>query len=209
MIETIEANVREAVGTRQVMKLRGKRMVPAILYGHGEANVLLSLREETVAKLLKSGARLVNLTGAIKDTALVRDVQWDSMGNEVIHLDFARVSATELVDVTLPVVLHGEAIGLSQGGQLRFQSHQLAIRCPAGQLPEHIVVDVSQLQVGQAIHAGEVKLPSGAVTVTPSSEVIVQVIVPSAASDEAAMATGAEPELIRKEKAAADEKDKK
>jgi hypothetical protein len=54
-----------------------------------------------------------------------------------------------------------------------------------------------------------VKLPSGAVTVTPSSEVIVQVIVPSAASDEAAMATGAEPELIRKEKAAADEKDKK
>jgi len=209
MIETIEADVREAVGTRQVMKLRGKRMVPAILYGHGEANVLLSLREETVAKLLKSGARLVNLTGAIKDTALVRDVQWDSLGNEVIHLDFARVSANELVDVTLPVVLHGEAIGLSQGGQLRFQSHQMAIRCPAGQLPEHIVVDVSQLQVGQAIHAGEVKLPTGAVTVTPANEVIVQVVVPSAASDEAATATGAEPELIRKEKAAADEKDKK
>jgi large subunit ribosomal protein L25 len=209
MIETIEADVREAVGTRQVMKLRGERMVPAILYGHGEANVLLSLREETVAKLLKSGARLVNLTGAIKDTALVRDVQWDSLGNEVIHLDFARVSANELVDVTLPVVLHGEAIGLSQGGQLRFQSHQMAIRCPAGQLPEHIVVDVSQLQVGQAIHAGEVKLPTGAVTVTPANEVIVQVVVPSAASDEAAMATGAEPELIRKEKAAADEKDKK
>jgi large subunit ribosomal protein L25 len=209
MIETIEADVRDAVGTRQVMKLRGKRLVPAILYGHGEANVLLSLREETVAKLLKSGARLVNLTGAIKDTALVRDVQWDSMGSEVIHLDFARVSATELVDVTLPVVLHGEAIGLSQGGQLRFQSHQLAIRCPAGQLPEHIVVDVSQLQVGQAIHAGEVKLPAGAVTVTPANEVVVQVVVPSAASDEAATATGAEPELIRKEKAAADEKDKK
>jgi large subunit ribosomal protein L25 len=209
MIETIEADVRDAVGTRQVMKLRGKRLVPAILYGHGEANVLLSLREETVAKLLKSGARLVNLTGAIKDTALVRDVQWDSMGNEVIHLDFARVSATELVDVTLPVVLHGEAIGLSQGGQLRFQSHQMAIRCPAGQLPEQIVVDVSQLQVGQAIHAGEVKLPAGAVTVTPANEVIVQVAIPSAASDEATAATGAEPELIRKEKAAADDKDKK
>jgi len=209
MIETIEADVRDAVGTRQVMKLRGKRLVPAILYGHGEANVLLSLREETVAKLLKSGARLVNLTGAIKDTALVRDVQWDSMGNEVIHLDFARVSATELVDVTLPVVLHGEAIGLSQGGQLRFQSHQMAIRCPAGPLPEQIVVDVSQLQVGQAIRAGEVKLPAGAVTVTPANEVIVQVAIPSAASDEATAATGAEPELIRKEKAAADDKDKK
>jgi large subunit ribosomal protein L25 len=85
----------------------------------------------------------------------------------------------------------------------------MAIRCPAGQLPEHIVVDVSQLQVGQAIHAGEVELPAGAVTVTPANEVIVQVVVPSAASDEAATATGAEPELIRKEKAAADEKDKK
>ncbi len=109
MIETIEAQVREAAGTRAVMKVRGKGLVPAILYGHGEANVCLSIKEEAVASLIRHGTKLVNLVGAVKDTALLRDVQWDSLGSEIIHLDFARVSQTELVEVTLPIELHGEA----------------------------------------------------------------------------------------------------
>lgn len=206
MIETIEAQKREAAGTRAVMKLRGQGLVPAILYGHGEANVCLAIREEAVASLIRHGSKLVNLTGAVKDTALLRDVQWDSLGSEIIHLDFARVSATELVEVNLPVELHGEAPGLNEGGQLRFTTHQMVIRCPAGSIPEHIVVEVSGLHLGQSIHAGEVKLPEGASTVTPASIVIVQVITPTAVSDETATAGATEPELIRKEKAADDAK---
>ncbi len=115
MIETIEAQVREAAGTRAVMKVRGKGLVPAILYGHGEANVCLSIKEEAVASLIRHGTKLVNLVGAVKDTALLRDVQWDSLGSEIIHLDFARVSQTELVEVTLPIELHGEAPACPKG----------------------------------------------------------------------------------------------
>lgn len=191
MIETIEAQTREAAGTRTVMKLRGKGFVPAILYGHGEANVCLAIRQEAVATLIRHGTKLVNLTGAVKDTALLRDVQWDSLGSEIIHLDFARVSQTELVEVTLPVELHGEAPGVAEGGQLRFQTHVLTIRCPAGLIPEHIVVEVSGLHLGQSIHAGEIKLPEGATTVTPASIVVVHVIVPAAVKDDVAAAATA------------------
>lgn len=203
MIVTIETEKRDAVGTRSVMKLRGRGYVPCILYGHGEANVCLSVKEDVVGRLIRTGAKLVNLTGAVKDTALLRDVQWDSMGSIITHLDFARVSQAELVEVTLPVELHGEAPGINEGGQLRFQTHVLTIRCPAGLIPEHLNVDVSGLHLGKSIHAGEVKLPEGASTVTPASIVVVQVAAPTASSDDAATTGATEPELIRKEKPAA------
>ncbi len=108
--------------------------------------------------------------------------------------------------MTLPVELHGEAPGLAEGGQLRFQTHLMSIRCPAGLIPEHIVVEVGGLHLGQSIHAGEVKLPEGATTVTPASIVIVQIVSPTATSDDVATASATEPELIRKEKPAADAK---
>jgi large subunit ribosomal protein L25 len=203
MIETIEVAKRGQIGSRAMIKIREKGLVPAILYGHGEENVCLTLPLDTVNKLIKHGTKLVNLTGCVTDTALLRSVQWSSMGDCVIHVDFARVSQTETVDVTLPVHLHGEAPGaMTAAGQLRFVTHEVVIRCPAAKIPEFITCDVSHLQLGQAIHVSELKLPEGATPVTPGAIVVVQVAV--AAGEEAAVAASgaSEPELIRKEKPA-------
>ncbi|XZE42893.1 50S ribosomal protein L25 [Pirellulaceae bacterium SH467] len=203
MIETIEVAKRDQVGSRAMIKIREKGLVPAILYGHGEENICLTLPLDTVNKLIKHGTKLVNLTGSVTDTALLRSVQWSSMGDYVIHVDFARVSQTETVDVTLPVHLHGEAPGaMTAAGQLRFVAHEVVIRCPAAKIPEFIHCDISHLQLGQSIHVSELKLPEGATPVTPGSIVVVQVAV--AAGEEAAVAASgaSEPELIRKEKAA-------
>jgi len=199
MIETIEVVKREAQGSWNVGKLRATGFVPAILYGHGEENVCLSIKKEAVAALIKHGSKLVSLTGSIKDTALVREVQWDTFGSRVIHLDLARVSQTETVDITLPIQLHGE-IASAGGGQLRFVTHEITISCPAASIPDHLTVEVGGLQLGASIHASEVTLPAGAKVVTAGSVVIVQVVAPAGAVDDAAGA-GAEPELIRKEKA--------
>jgi large subunit ribosomal protein L25 len=203
MIETIEVAKRSELGSRAMIKIREKGMVPAILYGHGEENLCLTLPLETINKLIKHGTKLVNLTGAVSDTALLRSVQWSSMGDHVIHVDFARVSQTETVDVTVPIHLHGEAPGAqTAAGQLRFVTHEIIIRCPAAKIPEFLSCDISGLHLGQAIHVNELKLPEGASPVTPGSIVVAQVVAPSgeAAGAEATGAT--EPELIRKEKAA-------
>jgi large subunit ribosomal protein L25 len=181
-------------------KLRASGFVPAILYGHGEANVCLAVKIESVLSLVRHGSKLVSLTGAISDTALLREVQWDSMGSEIVHLDFARVSQTEQVEVSLPVHLHGEAPGAIGSGQLRFVTHEVTIKCPAASLPEFLTVDISHLQLGQAIHVNEMKLPAGASAVTPGSVVVVQVVSPTQAADETATGTVG-PELIREEKA--------
>jgi large subunit ribosomal protein L25 len=206
MIETIEVKSRDAIGSLKVRKLRATGMIPCNLYGHGEANLNLSVAREAVDKLLKHGTKLVSLTGAVTDTALLREVQWDSFGSEVVHLDFARVSQSELVEISLPVHLHGEAPGAVGSGQLRFVTHEITIRCPAASLPEHLTVDISKLQIGQAIHVSEMTLPQGASSVTPGSVVIVQVVAAASQSDDTAAAAATEPELIRKEKPEADAK---
>lgn len=202
MIETIEVKKREAQGSWNVRKLRATGYTPAILYGHGESNVLLAVKDEAVAALIRHGSKLVSLTGDISDTALLREVQWDSLGSGIIHLDFARVSQSETVEVSLPIHLHGEAPGATGSGQLRFVTHEVTIKCPASSIPEFLTVDISNLQLGKSIHVSEMTLPAGATSVTPGAIVVVQIVSPTAV-EETAAATGAEPELIRKEKAAA------
>ncbi len=167
MIETIVVKTREAVGTSRVRKLRATGLVPAILYGHGQENVNLAIAKEAVNTVIKHGSKMLALTGDIQDTALLREVQWDSFGVEILHVDLARVSKDEAVEITLPVELHGEAPGLSEGGQLKFTTHELTIRCPAGSIPEHLVVSIAGLHLGQSVHANEVKLPEGASMITP------------------------------------------
>jgi large subunit ribosomal protein L25 len=203
MIETIEVAKREVLGSRAMIKIREKGLIPAILYGHGEANICLTLPLDTVNNLIKHGTKLVSLTGAVVDTALLRSVQWSSMGDRVIHVDFARVSQTETVEVTLPIHLHGEAPGaMSAAGQLRFVTHEIVISCPAASIPEYLVCEIGTLQIGQSIHVNELTLPVGASPVTPGSIVIVQVIVASGESAGTEAAIQIEPELIRKEKPA-------
>jgi large subunit ribosomal protein L25 len=205
MIETIEVTTREAVGTSRVQKLRATGLIPAVLYGHGEANVNLAIAKDVVNNVVRHGSKMLALTGAVQDTALLREVQWDSFGIDILHVDLTRVSKDEAVEVTLPVELHGEAPGLGEGGQLKFTTHELTIRCPAGSIPEHLVVSVANLHLGQSVHANEVTLPAGATMVTPASVVVVQIAQPLAEGDEAEAAV-AEPELIRREKAADDDK---
>lgn len=200
MIETIQVEKRDSVGSWAVRKLRAQGLVPAILYGHGEENVCLAVKREAVSGLVRHGARLVSLTGGITETALLRDVQWDTFGSNVIHLDFARVAKSEKVQVTLPVHLHGEAPGVGADAQLRFITHELTVECSAESIPEFISVEIGNLQRGQAVHVNEVKLPAGMTAVTAGNVVIAQVTTTVAKDDEAAVATGAEPELIRKEK---------
>jgi large subunit ribosomal protein L25 len=203
MIETIEVAKRDVLGSRAMIKIREKGLIPAILYGHGQENVCLTVSLDAVNNLIKHGTKLVSLSGDIVDTALLRAVQWSSMGDHVIHVDFARVSQTEDVEVTIPIHLHGEAPGaLSAAGQLRFMTHEIVIKCPAALIPEYLVCEIGALQLGQSIHVSDLTLPPGATTITPASIVIAQVAVAAGDAAAAALASQIEPELIRKDKPA-------
>ena len=202
--ETIEVKNRQEVGTAACRRLRASGYIPANLYGHGEQNQNLSVREDSLRSIIQHGTKVLSLTGDISDTALLREVQWDAFGIDVIHVDLTRVSSSETVEVTLPIELHGEAPGVFEGGQLAVPMHVLTIRCLAASVPEHLTVNLSNLHLGGAIHANEVPLPEGAELVTPGAEVVVHLVKP-AGLEAVEDSSGAEPELIRKEKPAGDE----
>ena len=198
--ETLEVKKRDALGTLATNRLRQTGYVPANLYGHGEPNINLAVRADTINTIIHHGGKLLSLTGDVSDTALLREVQWDAFGIDVLHVDLTRVSRTELVEVTLPVELHGEAPGSSEGGQLSVVSHELTIRCPASDIPDHLHISVAGLHIGQAILAKEVKLPAGAEMLTLGSEVVVHVVKPAGMDDDSDGSLSVEPELIRKDK---------
>lgn len=199
--ETIEVKLRDQLGSLASRKLRQQGLVPVNLYGHGESNVNLTVAADALNNIIKHGTKVLTLTGGVSDTAILREVQWDTFGVDILHADLTRVSQAEAVEVTLSVELHGEAPGIGEGGQLVFNTHELTIRCEAKNIPEHIHVNIGGLHLGQAIHAGEVSLPTGATMVTPAHAVVVQVAKPAGSADDGASG-GGEPELIRKEKSA-------
>src|SRR5207244_3833049 len=111
MAEVFHVKLRDVTGKRRIRRLRATGVIPAFLYGHGEACVNLALASDEVKALVRHGARVVDLEGAVSEKAFVRDLQWDTFGTEVLHLDLARVSADERVTVEVKVELKGNAPG--------------------------------------------------------------------------------------------------
>lgn len=209
MAEVLNVKRREKLGRTNNRRLRKQGEVPAVLYGHGEASVSLALQTDAVLGVIRHGGKLVRLEGDVSEGAFIKAVQWDVWGKDVLHVDLLRVSETESVRTTVRVELKGTAAGLSEGGIVEHVLHELDIECPAAAVPEKLIVNVNDLHLGQAIHAGEVPLPAGARVLDDKDLVVVHCIAPHAAPEEPAAGLAepgaVEPELIRKEKPAAEE----
>ncbi len=201
MAEVLEVKKRDHVGSRASRKLRQSGQVPAVLYGHGEASEHLSIPLVQVKTLVRRHSKTVELSGAIKDTALVSEIHWDPLGIEVLHLDLIRVNLKELVEVTVPIATHGDPVGVREGGVLLENLHEVEIRCPAGKIPDSIGLNVTELHLGGSMTAGELELPEGVELVTSEEAIVAHVEEPRGEPEELETdeeQTGAEPEVISK-----------
>jgi large subunit ribosomal protein L25 len=197
MAESLNTTNRELLGKRDSRRLRNGGMIPAELYGHGQSNVHLSIPRVEVQTAVRHGAHLVELKGAVNESALIRNVQWDPYGTDVIHIDLARVSAEEAVEVTLPVELRGTAAGTKEGGVIQHVLHDVKILCPAALIPDKLEARITNLKVGEHFTAGQLELPAGASLLTSPDQIIALCAMPIAEADtEAVPAEPAEPELI-------------
>ena len=195
MSDTLEMLPRTVDGSRGSRRLRQQGLVPANLYGHGEKNVSLAAKREAVEAIVRHGSLFIELTGAVKTAAVVRELQWDAMGSEPIHLDLLRVSKSDKVKVRVPIDMKGECPGLRAGGVLTLVLHELEIECTAEAIPDHIHAQVGHLEVGHAIHVRELELPKGARALANPEETVVTCMVPGKKAEEAA-AVAVEPEVI-------------
>ena len=207
-VEPRDPAKNKGTGSRVARRLRAMGRVPAVIYGHKQAVVPISLGRHDVLRLIKSHGHLADLdVGGTTETVLIRDVQWDHLGKEVLHLDFSRVSAEEIIETEVAVELRGQAAGLANGGILEQLVRSLSIKCKAGAIPDSLKIDISNLQVEEGIHVRDLVLPPD-VTFSADPDVLIVHVVVRAAQPEPAEA-GAEapvqPEVIKPERK---EKDK-
>jgi large subunit ribosomal protein L25 len=196
MSDSLEVVTRAATGTRESRRLRRQGLVPAILYGHGEKCVDLAAKREALEAVIRHGSRVVDLTGAVKESALIRELQWDTFGVQPIHVDLLRVSKTERVKVKVPIDLRGDAPGHRAGGTVNLVLHEVEIECTPDQIPEKIHAQIAALEVGGAVKVHDLELPAGAVAVTDGDEPVVTCTMAGGKVEEAGAVSPAEPEVI-------------
>src|SRR5262245_53169806 len=143
----LKTDPRTPRGSGAARQLRRQGLVPGVLYGHKEENVCVSLSADALMKAIRQGAHVVDfeLHGK-QEKALIREVQWDHLGKDPVHVDFERVSADERITVTVPIEIRGTAPGIAQGGVLDQPLHSLHIECLALNIPNSIRVNIGELQ---------------------------------------------------------------
>src|SRR4028119_379392 len=158
----ITAEPRPALGSRANKRLRDTGKVPGVVYGHKEAVVPVSLPKKELVNHLNKGAHVFDLgLDGRTEKVLVKEVQYDHLGIEVIHVDFARVSADERVEVTVPLELKGTPKGEDEGGVLQQIMSELEVECLVTDIPAAIMHNVSELKLDDVLHIKDLTLPPG------------------------------------------------
>ncbi|MEQ8850594.1 MAG: 50S ribosomal protein L25 [Phycisphaerales bacterium] len=211
---TLTAELRERTGSRYAKRLRDAGKLPAIVYGHGETPEPITLDHKEALTHFSKGEKVFSLSmGGKAQNVLLKDLGYDYLGNNIVHADFARVDLDERVDVRARLKFVGNAKGLKEAGAILMKPiTELELNCTVANLPDEIEVDVSGLGVGDAIHAGEIKLPKPTMKLLNDPDtVVVQIVVQAEEEEEgegAEVSTeGGEPEVIGEKKDDDEDKD--
>jgi large subunit ribosomal protein L25 len=187
------AEVRSDTGKGVARKLRASGRVPAVLYGHNLAPVPLSVDARELFHVLHTGAGANVLVDLVVDgsrhLALPRDVQRNHIKGQLVHVDFLAVNRNERIAIDVPVREIGESPGVKAGGVVEHHLFELHVECLPNDVPEHIDVDVSSLELGDALRVADISPPEGVTILTSEDESVLAVVVPAVLRTEAELET--------------------
>lgn len=210
----LEAVKRSGKGKNEARRLRAAGQLPAVVYGAQKAGddiaptqVAVSPKEMMRILHSASGANTLitlNVAGESTQRVLVREYQLDPVTQHLLHADFYRVNLERKISISVPIVLHGEPKGVKQqDGVLEFLHKEIQVECLPTQIPEHVDVDVSELEVGQAIYVRDIAANATWVPLSETDLMLVHVVsakVVAEPADGAAATAAAEPEVAKKGK---------
>jgi large subunit ribosomal protein L25 len=225
MEATLEAVKRDSRGKNEARRLRAAGQIPAVVYGtrkDGQApvGVPVAVSPKEVLRILRSESGVntiitLKLDGAASQV-LVREYQRDPVSNALLHADFYQLAMDKALVVAVPIVVKGDAKGVKlQGGLLDFVTREIQVQCLPADIPEHIDVDVSALELHQSIRVRDLVPVGKWKPVTDGETMLVHIVMPKAeesaqAATDAAAPAAAEPEVAKKGKTDKDdEKEKK
>jgi large subunit ribosomal protein L25 len=203
--EARDPQKNKGTGSRVARRLRAQGRIPAIIYGHKQAVVPISLSRDSVWEMIKKSTHLAELVlGDTTEIALVREVQWDHLGKEILHLDFGRVSADETIETEVRIDVRGIAPGIAEGGILEQLVHSVRVTCRANAIPDAIKIDVNNLHLNEAVHVKDLTgLPEGVKIVDADDDLLLVHVASRAAAAEPAPSEAeapVQPEVIKPER---------
>ncbi len=188
---SIEAKPRQIGNKVELKALRNNDLVPATYYHRGEENINLAIHKLAVRNLVYTTAsHIVNLKfeDGTEKACILKDYQSDPVSGDFIHADFLGMAADEPVELDVPLDFVGKAEGIIKGGKVQATLHKLKIKCLPEDLPEHITVDITPMDVGQTMHVGEISnFIKGEVKfkiVEDSQVSVISVVAPKGSSDD-------------------------
>lgn len=209
----LEAQKRTDTGKGRVNRLRKAASIPAVVYGEGKASLSLQLSSRDFQKLMTAhhGESFV-MTLRVKDNAknqdksvLIKQIQYDPVSDDVLHVDFNEISLTKAIRIKVPLSAIGDAVGVKQdGGVLDHILWELEVECLPTQIPKSITVDVSALKIGDSLHVKDIVVAPEVKILNDPQATILTVAMPT--KEEAAPEAGAEgeakaePEVIKEKK---------
>jgi len=192
----LAATLRETTGNGPARVLRRSGRIPAVLYGPETDALMLSVNIHEFELILKNhniNQMVLNLVVQNGESStrpvMIKELQAHPVSRKLIHVDFYEISMTRKIWVNVPVVVEGKSIGEERGGIVQVVRRELEVLCLPGEIPESIVLDISSLDIGDAIHVEEVRLPEGVEISADTNFTVVTVTSPKA-EEEAAVEEG-------------------
>lgn len=182
---------RTSVGKNANHKIRSNGYIPAVLYSHGQSQSIMVTKKEffkifkgSISENLLIDLEFINET-APKVKAFIKDYQRNPITDELIHLDFFKVTMTEAITTKVPVEIVGSASGVRQGGILEVVEREIEVECLPALLPEKIQIDVTNLIMGHSIHIKDIVAPDGVKFRSAPETVLVVILSPNKAAESA------------------------
>jgi large subunit ribosomal protein L25 len=216
-MKTIELDVekRSTIGKNEARRDRAAGRIPAVVYGAGKANVPISVNRKALADVFREGAGenaifLLKLAGSDQSRhAMIKEMQRDPVSRKPLHIDFVRVLMDVKITLKVPIEVSGVARGVkADGGILDLVTREVEIECLPTNIPAHLTVDVSDLGIGDAIRISQLPPIEGVTVVDNPEKVVAHVAHPTREEEPVAaeaVAEPAEPEVLKKGKAVAEE----
>jgi large subunit ribosomal protein L25 len=189
----VNVEVRSNTGKGGSRKVRASGKVPGVVYGRKAEPITVTFNEKELLGSLDKDKRrntvlTLSITGGGKSeevTAMVREAQVNPLSRRLVHVDFLRVDLDAEVHVTVPLVLIGKAIGTTNGGNLHQSMHVIPVAAKPAAIPTKLEVDVSALDIGDALHVSDLKLGEGVRALLDPRDAIASVVAPKAEKVEA------------------------
>jgi large subunit ribosomal protein L25 len=184
----VKAEPRTISTKGYLRQLRSAGMVPGIVYGKKETPVTVAVEAKEIGAVLHSHSGANTLVDLMldgkKDTVMIKSLTRDILlADRINHVDFLRISLLNKLDVNVPLVLTGDAKGVSEGGVLQQVLREISLKVLPTEIPDSFVLDVSSLGLGESLTASELQIPAGAELLTDPSETVVTVVAPRGAED--------------------------